>query len=281
MAKVFISHSSEDKYFVNLLVALLDFHYIETWCSLTNLHPGTKFPGEIENALKTSDYMLVVVSENSIKSKWITKEISVFETRKPGSLVIPLLLESVDLDEVVPGLSDYQSIDFMKCMLTGFKELLQLFGKEFLPRSERRSGEKRRDGENRRKSENRRSTNLTQRMRLGFWKSYSSACGIGKFDDLWLSVRERFKVIDYLKYAANEYVYLDETKNKCDIDDVLEKATNIVWEELRKKDEFVKVIYVIEAVAEEIKRNYIVKPIERRTKSGRRSVVDRRDDDKL
>jgi len=278
MAKVFISHSSEDKYFVNLLVALLEFHYIETWCSLTNLHPGTKFPGEIENALKTSDYMLVIVSKNSIKSKWVTKEIAVFETRKPGSLVVPLLLDPVDLDEVVPGLSDYQSIDFMKCMLTGFTVLLQLFGKEFLPRSERRGGEKRRTSENRRENEDRRSTNLTQRMRLGFWKSYSSACGIGKFDDLWLSVRERFKVMDYLKDAANEYIYLDESKNPCENDDVLEKATNIVWEELRMKSEFVKVIYVIEAIAEEIKRNFIVKPIERRTTKGRRLGGDRRDD---
>jgi hypothetical protein len=223
--------------------------------------------------------MIVVVSKNSVKSKWITKEIAVFETRKPESVVVPLLLDQVNLDDVVPGLSDYQSIDFMKCMLTGFKDLLRLFGKEFLPRSERRTGEQRRVGENRRKSEDRRSANLTQRMRLGFWKSYSSACGIGKFDDLWLSVRERFKVMEYLKAAADEYIYLDEQKNKCEVDEVLEKATNIVWEELRKKDEFVKVIYVVEAVAEEIKRNYIVKPIERRATGERRTGIDRRDDE--
>lgn len=278
MAKVFISHAGEDKYFVNLLAALLEFHYIDAWCSISDLKPGDQFPDEIEEALNNADSLLVVISKNSMKSKWLIKETVTFQAKKPESQIIPLLLDPVQLDDVIPGFGDYQYIDFTKCMLTGFEKLLSLFGKEFLPHNERRGNKDRRDNNDRRNNSDRRATILTQRMRIGFWNCYSSSSGLGKFDDLWLGVRERFNIMEHLKEEAGKYSYFDEERKQCNVDEVLEKSTNIVWEDFRRRDEFVKAIYVVEAIAEEIKRQYLVKAIDRRSKEDRRSNGDRRND---
>jgi hypothetical protein len=62
--KAFISHATLDKNFVNLLVALLEFHYVEAWCSLTNLQPGDPFREEIANAIRRANVLLVHLGVN-------------------------------------------------------------------------------------------------------------------------------------------------------------------------------------------------------------------------
>lgn len=270
MSRVFISHSSEDKYFVNLLAALLEFHHIETWCGTTDSQPGIKLSNEIENAIDNSDALLVVSSKISQNSEGIIKELSFFQAKKPKGQIIPLLIDSMNLDETFPGFKNYQCIDFTQCMLTGFETLLSVFNKEFLPHSEHRGGEDRRDHSGRRIIKERRIAPIIQRMRIGFWKNYASFSGAGKFDELRLGVKERFQVIEYLNSPANEFIYFDNDGHQCDSFAVLENSIFIVWEDFRKQDEFIKAIYVIEAITEEIYKRYDVKSVIPRRDSVRR-----------
>ena len=278
MAKIFVSHSTEDRYFVNLLVALLEFHGLETCCSLSHLQAGTQSRKEIESALRDADFLIVITSQNTIKSRSVTKGVAFFQAHKPDSQILPLHLDSTNLDDVVDGLKNHHAIDFTQCMLTGFEELLSLFGKEFLPHFARIQNKRqpdRRSDADRRESVDRRDSILIRRLRVGFWSAYSQSTGMGKFDDLTMGMNNLFKVIDSLQVEVSKYEYVNTTGVPCDCREVLEKSTHNVWEIMRDKERTAKAVYVIDAIVEDISRNYEVKPTSRRG-SGRRSESDDR-----
>src|SRR5260370_41096627 len=94
MTCVFVSHSSEDNYFVDFLIELLKFHRVDIWVDQSNLKAGSVFPSDIEQALATCDSMLVVISQHSSESRWITREISAFKAVNADRPVIPLVIDA-------------------------------------------------------------------------------------------------------------------------------------------------------------------------------------------
>jgi hypothetical protein len=274
MAKVFISHSSKDHYFVCLLVKLLKFHYIDTWCSSYDIQPGTQFPLVIEHAIKDANLLLVVTSENTIQSKWVTKEIAIFQTQNEEAVVVPLLLDSTNLDSIVPGLNYYQAIDFSQSMLEGCESLFCLLGKEFLSYKNRRNNPARRDSDERRTKDRREST-LIQRMRRGFWKSYYQSTGKGEFDELADSIYEKLKISNSLLSEASKYKYFDSANHEFDPKQVLEVVTHKVWNAMKDGRTF-RPIYLIEGIAEEIYDHYRIERHFERRRDGRRLAEERR-----
>lgn len=269
MAKAFISYSSKDHNFVSLLQRLLQFHYIDVWCGISDIPPGTQFPAEIERAVKDANILLVVVSAQTVSSKWVTKEITTFQTHNSDGLVIPLMLDSTDLDSIVPGLSQYQAINFSKSMLEGYEHLFQLFGKEFLSFRDRRNKPTGRRSSERRQGE-RRTSPLIQRLRLGFWKAYSTATGRGEFDELSDTLREKLKLIDSLGTEVKKYVFVNDAGQECGSLDVLEESTHRVWNIMKKRGNFFRAIYIVEGVAEELVDQYkILMVVDRRNESRR------------
>lgn len=83
-----------------------------------------------------------------------------------------------------------------------------------------------------------------------------------------------------MKTPANEFRYFDNDGHQCDSFEVLENSINIVWEDFRKQDEFIKAIYMIEALAEEIYKRYGVKSAIPRRDSVRR-IKSRRGESKF
>lgn len=278
MAKIFISHASDDRYFVDLLAKLLEFHYIETWYCYSDIEPGCKYRNEIDEGIDQADSLIVVVSDNSLKSKWVTREIAIFQAKRPDAKIIPLLLgPMVNPDDVFDGLKEYQSINFNENMLAGFEKLFVLFDKEFLPQAERRDGTDRRT-DDRRNGADRRASDMRQRFRIGFWKCYSAASGASKFDDFSLTVHNRMKVMDILESEIRKYEYFDKEGNRFEIEArELDKLTYEVWEDMSGRG-YLTAIIAIEAIAEKISQKYIIKQIDRRKKD-RRSDVGRRKTD--
>ncbi len=276
MTKVFISYSSKDFYFVSLLQELLKYHYIDVWCSTSDIQPGTQFPAGIEQAIKDANLLLVVASSQTITSKWVTKEVTAFQARNDVALVVPLLLDSTDLNSISPGLNYYQAIDFSESMLDGYQQLFRLFKKDFLSYQDRRDQKLGRRSVERRVRE-RRKTSLTERMRRGFWDAYFKATGRGEFDELLDTLRERFKVLDSLKTEIQKYQYLDEANRECDPLHVLELIIHTKWNEL-KNTHYFKPVYLIEGMVDEIFEQYKIKSVsERRSKDGRRATKERRE----
>jgi hypothetical protein len=272
----FISHASKDRYFVNLLVALLKFHEVQTWWSEYNIEPGTRFRALIDDGLVNAESLIVVVSQHAAASKWVTKELVAFQEKRPNARVIPLLLDRTDPDDVLDRLTDYQALSFADDMLGGFEKLTELYGKRFLPRIERRANETRRNMAERRSTGERRKSDMLQRIRIGFWKAYHGNRGGGEFSVIPLTVQQMFRTIEALAEEAGRYLYRQPDGSYVPANTVLEEAANHVWQEYRPKHEM-RAVYAVELIAEHIHATYGVSQPERRKLPTRRENGERRE----
>jgi hypothetical protein len=273
----FISHASKDRYFVSLLVALLKFHEVRTWWSEHDIAPGTRFRALIDDGLENAESLIVVVSRHSAASKWVTKELLVFQEKRPDARVIPLLLDDTNPDKVTDRLTDYQALSFVHDMLSGFEKLTELYGKRFLPRIERRAKDIRRNMPDRRSSTgDRRKSEMIQRLRIGFWKAFYGKLGTGKFSLIPLSVQQMFRTIEALAEEADRYSYRLPDGTYAPAKTVLEEATNHVWQEYRGKHEM-KAVFAVELIAEHIHATYGVSQPDRRQLATRRENRERRE----
>ena len=273
--RVFVSHSSSDTYFVNLLMEILDFHGVRAWCSSRDIAPGRKFRDEIDTWLRKAEILLVVVSAHAKQSKWMTKEIATFQSVQADGLVIPLRLDDTDPNQLIDQLHGYEAISFANDMRAGFQSLLAIFGKDFLPRADRRSGSRR--TKERRSGADRQHSSITQRLRLGFWKQYVESVGISKFEEVALSRSELYRAVSVLTPVALKHTYTNQEGKLTPPREALEGSANEIWEEWRPREP-VKVIYVIEAIAERLTERFEVSRIDRRNSARRGQSNERREE---
>ncbi len=95
MTQVFISYSRKDLVFVERLAKDLIDAGLEVWFDLSGLEVGTRWGKEIQNAIQQSQYILVVLSPNSIESEWVEKEFLYANNLKIK--IIPLLYSPCSL----------------------------------------------------------------------------------------------------------------------------------------------------------------------------------------
>jgi TIR domain. len=96
MSKVFICYSSRDHVFTHKLVAELRRHDIEVWFDGLSLGVGDSLIQKIGDAITNADYVLAVISSNSINSEWVNRELRLALSREfmeTGVKVLPLLLD--------------------------------------------------------------------------------------------------------------------------------------------------------------------------------------------
>src|SRR5215813_6611267 len=75
MAKIFLCHANEDKPQVRDVYQRLKVEGFEPWLGEANLLPGQLWEQEIPKALKTSDFILIFFSMNSVtKRGYIQRE---------------------------------------------------------------------------------------------------------------------------------------------------------------------------------------------------------------
>ena len=74
MTQVFISYSRKDISFIETLVTDLKNTGLEVWYDVSHIAGGARWRSEIENALRNSQYVIVVLSPDSIVSEWVSPE---------------------------------------------------------------------------------------------------------------------------------------------------------------------------------------------------------------
>ncbi len=75
MTKLFISHSSQDDAFVREIRGALADHGLAGWIDSRELSGGDPIWSEIQKAIEESSAFMVVVSTDSLQSKWIGREL--------------------------------------------------------------------------------------------------------------------------------------------------------------------------------------------------------------
>ena len=274
MENTFVSHASDDRYFVNLLVAILEHHEIYAWCSFKNVPVGTRYRRGIVQGIENSEAMLVVISRNALKTPWITQEVTAFQQRDPEAPVAPRLLDATSVDDVYDGLSEFQSIDFSECMLTGFQCLFKdVFNASFLPRPERRTRAERRNVDvERREDRDRRQAPLFSRMSKGFWIQFSEAFALGKHQEMPIGVSNLEKTVDALLLEAKSYEFKDSTGRPVDPRDALSIAARDASQRIgRGTYPVVAPINFVEGIA-----RYLTTTLGARLRETRRDEDDRR-----
>ncbi len=121
--RVFISHSSKDKPFVETLVEQLEELGVETWFDAVQLQPGDSIVRGIQDGLSDSDYLVVVISKNSISSKWVQAEMSAAFMREIEGKGTRLLPIRIDDTELPPLIGDRIYIDFRNSFMDGLRKL--------------------------------------------------------------------------------------------------------------------------------------------------------------
>lgn len=112
--KVFISHASEDHNFVLQLAEKLKKDNIDVWVDDWELKVGDSIVQSINEGLEKSSFLVVVLSEYSIKSNWVLRELNSTLMRQLGKdhiVILPVLLE-LEFNEVPPLLRDIYSVKF-------------------------------------------------------------------------------------------------------------------------------------------------------------------------
>jgi hypothetical protein len=130
IGKVFISHASADKPFVDQLVADLAARAIPVWYDKFDLRVGDSVTGGINDGLSASKYFLIVLSKSSVASRWVTEELNAAlmeQVARGGTFVLPTLLEDC---EVPPLLRHRRYADFRADYERGLEELLGVWGKD-------------------------------------------------------------------------------------------------------------------------------------------------------
>jgi formylglycine-generating enzyme required for sulfatase activity len=121
MTQIFISYSRKDIAFIDKLAADLKKSGLDVWYDVSGIAGGDRWRSEIENALRNSQYVLVVLSPDAVLSQWVEREF--LFSNNLQKKIIPLMYRSceIPLNYVDINIIDVQGDNYA----TNFDELLE------------------------------------------------------------------------------------------------------------------------------------------------------------
>lgn len=114
---IFISYSHADKDFVHKIAENFKSKGLNVWLDEWDIHSGANVTKTINEGLKFSRYLLLFLSANSIKSKWVEEEwTSKYndEIKNNQITVIPILIDDIDMDLLPPFLANKKAVNLSK-----------------------------------------------------------------------------------------------------------------------------------------------------------------------
>ena len=137
MVSIFISHSSADKKYARKLFHEFNRIGVKAWLDEREIKVGDDIISNIERGLRESDYLAIILTSNSISSRWVEEELNSFriqQINEGNTKVLPLLFEECELP---PLLRSKKWADFRYNFHDGFRELLYTIGiKDYSPEFE-------------------------------------------------------------------------------------------------------------------------------------------------
>ncbi|NNM22628.1 MAG: toll/interleukin-1 receptor domain-containing protein [Flavobacteriaceae bacterium] len=121
--KIFFSYSRENSEFVLNLAKELRTAGAEVWLDQLDIKPGTRWDKSIEDALRSSKTLLVILSKTSVASDNVMDEVSY--ALEEGKQVVPVLMEEC---EIPFRLRRLQFADFAESHEKGMETLTEALG---------------------------------------------------------------------------------------------------------------------------------------------------------
>ncbi len=101
----FISYSSKDQTFAERLYADLQSKGVRCWYAPEDLKIGDRFRDRIEETIRIYDKVMIVVSENSISSRWVEREVNAAlerEDTRNQTVLFPIRLDEAIMESQKP-----------------------------------------------------------------------------------------------------------------------------------------------------------------------------------
>lgn len=105
---IFLSYSNRDKSWVIEFVSALKDAGIKTWFDVHDITPGERWDEKIQQALRESSIIVVILSENSVESPWIFFELGAAIADKKR--IIPVLVGDIESKRIPILLRRFQSL---------------------------------------------------------------------------------------------------------------------------------------------------------------------------
>jgi hypothetical protein len=126
MPKVFVSHSTHDRRFVeSVLIPTLTAHGIESWYSKQDIRGASEWARRIVVGMKECDWFLVVMSHESAESQWVRDEVH-WAMDHRWEKIVPVLIDDCDPMDLHLRLRRIQFIDFRQNNERAREQLLQV-----------------------------------------------------------------------------------------------------------------------------------------------------------
>jgi TIR domain len=132
--EVFLSHSSRNRVFTSRLAKTLSAHGVRSFLSAHSIRGAQQWHDEIGAALKRCDWFIVILSPQSVRSRWVKYELlyalraSRFQDR-----IIPVLYKRCDADSLSFTLSSIEWVDFRRDFHEGCRQLLRIWTLDYQP----------------------------------------------------------------------------------------------------------------------------------------------------
>ncbi len=97
MLNVMISYSHKDQQYANMVVAVLERSNIKCWIDYRDATPGINYAGSIVRAIKNADFVVVILSNNSIESAQVLNEVN--SAVNNGITIIPFKIDAAELND--------------------------------------------------------------------------------------------------------------------------------------------------------------------------------------
>jgi len=110
MTQVFLSFADEDRAFMDKVAKTLMREGMTVWRNKTDIKSGAEYGEVINGGIEQADNLVFLMSRASLKSEYCEKELTY--ARSLNKRIIPLLIEAVDPETIIPEL---RTIHFIKC----------------------------------------------------------------------------------------------------------------------------------------------------------------------
>lgn len=127
--EAFLSHSSQDREITERVAATLRNHGIPVWYSATNIRGAQQWQDEIGKALKRCDFFIVLLSNQSIASEWVKRELAyALNHGQYTENILPVLLEPCDFESLSWTLGAFEMVNLTGDFAEGCRNMLNTWG---------------------------------------------------------------------------------------------------------------------------------------------------------
>ena len=128
----FLSHSSNDKEFVNRLAVDLSNQNLPVFFDKWEINVGDSIVEKINIALESMQGLILIISSNSINSNWVKKELSsaLMQSLSDNSIdIYPILIEYCNIPLII---RDLKYANFVESYENGLTDLINSIRSKFI-----------------------------------------------------------------------------------------------------------------------------------------------------